>query len=146
MSISLPRHKDTFTVRYLHDSGSLTPDFFTNGASLPGFDTYQGGPSELGQGTWTHIFSPSFLNEFRAAETRITFSLHQPLQTLANPLYTAPQISTDPSQRWDSIRPSRKAGGRICTSTRTLFRGPMAATRCAPARISAVESRRISMV
>ena len=89
-----PGAKDTFTFRYLHDRGSLTPDFFTNGASLPGFDTYQGGPSELGQGTWTHIFSQSLLNEFRVAETRISFLFAPTAQTLANPLYTAPQIST----------------------------------------------------
>ena len=52
-----PTAKDTFTARYLHDRSSLTPDFFNNGTSLPGFDSMQGGPSELGQGAWTHIFS-----------------------------------------------------------------------------------------
>lgn len=89
-----PTAKDSFTFRYLHDRGSLTPDFFTNGASLPGFDTQQGGPSELGQGSWTHIFSPSFLNEFRVAETRISFAFSPTAESLANPLYTAPNIST----------------------------------------------------
>jgi outer membrane receptor protein involved in Fe transport len=89
-----PTTKDTFTFRYLHDRGSLTPDFFTNGTSLPGFDTYQGGPGELGQGTWTHVFTQSFLNEFRVAETRISFLFAPTAETLANPLYTSPQIST----------------------------------------------------
>jgi len=89
-----PRSKDSFSARYLHDRSSLTPDFFTNGTSLPGFDTLQGGPSELGQGTWTHIFSSNFLNEFRVAETRISFGFLPTAQTLANPLYTAPTIET----------------------------------------------------
>ncbi|HEY3707666.1 MAG TPA: TonB-dependent receptor [Terracidiphilus sp.] len=88
-----PHQKDTFSARYLHDRGSLTPDFFTNGGALPGFDTYQGGPSELGQGTWTHIFTPNFLNEFRVSETRISFYFAPLASTVANPLYTAPNLS-----------------------------------------------------
>jgi outer membrane receptor protein involved in Fe transport len=87
-----PTAKDTFTARYLHDRDSLTPDFFTNGTSLPGFDTYQGGPSELGQGTWTHIFSPHFLNEFRVAETRLHFYFAPTAETLANPAYADPTL------------------------------------------------------
>jgi hypothetical protein len=89
-----PATKDTFTARYLHDRASLTPDFFTNGTSLPGFDSMQGGPSELGQGSWTHIFSSSLVNEFRAAETRISFAFAPTAASLANPLYTAPTLST----------------------------------------------------
>jgi outer membrane receptor protein involved in Fe transport len=88
-----PTAKDTFTARYLHDRSSLTPDFFTNGAALPGFDTYQGGPSELGQGTWTHIFSPHFLNEFRVAETRLHFYFAPTAETLANPAYADPNLN-----------------------------------------------------
>jgi hypothetical protein len=87
-----PETKDTFTARYLHDRSSLTPDFFTNGGALPGFDTYQGGPSELGQGTWTHIFSAHLLNEFRASETRISFLFAPLAATIANPLYTLPTL------------------------------------------------------
>jgi hypothetical protein len=90
-----PRAKDTFSARYLHDRSSLTPDFFANPTSLPGFDTQQGGPSELGQGAWTHIFSPSLLNEFRAAETRLSFAFSPTAQTLANPLYSAATIETN---------------------------------------------------
>lgn len=88
-----PRQQDSFTVRYLHDRSSLTPDFYNNGAALPGFDTYQGGPSELGQGAWTHILSPSLVNEFRASETRISFFFAPLASTVANPLYTAPTLS-----------------------------------------------------
>lgn len=90
-----PTSKDSFSVRYLHDRTSLTPDFFTNGTSLPGFDSTQGGPSELGQGAWTHIFTQNFLNEFRAAETRISFMFSPTAEALANTLYTAPNIVTN---------------------------------------------------
>jgi hypothetical protein len=89
-----PWTKDTFTARYLHDRSSLTPDFFANGSSLPGFDTLQGGFSELGQGTWTHIFSSHFLNEFRASETRLSFAFSPTAQSVANPLYDFPTIET----------------------------------------------------
>jgi len=81
-----PWEKDKFAVRYLHDRTSLTPDFFTNGNALAGFDTYQGGPSELGEGMWTHIFTPNLLNEFRASEARINFQFAPTAQTYANPL------------------------------------------------------------
>ncbi len=89
----IPRSADTFSVRYLHDRASLSPDFFNNGTALPGFDTIQGGPSELGQGTWTHVFSSTLLNEFRAAETRISFLFAASPSAIANPLFTAPNIS-----------------------------------------------------
>jgi hypothetical protein len=71
----------------LHDRSNLTPDFGNNGSALPGFETQVGGPGELGQGTWTHIFSPKLLNEFRVAETRISFAFGPTAATQANPLY-----------------------------------------------------------
>lgn len=89
-----PRSNDTFSARYLHDRSSLTPDFFANPTSLPGFDTLQGGPSELGQGAWTHVFNGNLLNEFRAAETRLSFAFAPTAQTLANPLFSFPIINT----------------------------------------------------
>jgi len=88
-----PWSKDSFSARYLHDRTSLTPDFFTNGTSLPGFDTQQGGPSELGQGTWTHVFSHQLLNEFRVSEARLGFLFSPTAQTQANPLFTAPTLN-----------------------------------------------------
>jgi hypothetical protein len=88
-----PWAKDTFSARYLHDRSSLTPDFYANGGTLPGFDTLQGGPSELGQGAWTHTFSSSIVNEFRASETRISFAFAPTAETMANPLYTAPRLN-----------------------------------------------------
>jgi outer membrane receptor protein involved in Fe transport len=89
-----PNKSDAFYGRYLHDRGSLTPDNFNYPTALPGFDTMQGGPSELGQGAWTHIFSPAILNEFRVAETRISFLFGPTAETLKNPLYASAQVST----------------------------------------------------
>lgn len=88
----IPHSADTFSFRYLHDRSSLAPDFSNNGNALPGFDTQQGGPSELGQGTWTHVFSSTLLNEFRVAETRLSFVFAPTAGSLANPLYGAPNL------------------------------------------------------
>ena len=89
-----PHTADTFTARYLHDRGSLTPDFFTNPSSLPGFDSMQGGPSELGQGTWTHIFTSNLLNEFRVGEARLGFAFQPTAEASKNPFFTAPNLTT----------------------------------------------------
>jgi hypothetical protein len=88
-----PWEKDTIAFRYLHDRTSLTPDFFNNPDALAGFDTLQGGPSELGAGEWTHIFTPNLLNEFRVSEARINFQFAPTPQTLANPLNALPTFS-----------------------------------------------------
>lgn len=81
-----PWDRDSIFFRYLHDRRSLNPDFFNNPKALLGFDTEQGGPSELGEGEWTHIFTPVLLNEFRVSEARISFTFAPTAATLANPL------------------------------------------------------------
>ncbi len=83
-----PRERDTVSVRYIHDRGFLTPDFGNN-ASLPGFDSQQGGYSELAQVAETHVFGPRFLNEFRVSETRLNFLFAFTAATIANPLNSA---------------------------------------------------------
>lgn len=88
-----PRPSDSFAVRYLHDRTAVSPDFLNNGSALPGFDTLQGGPSELGAGTWTHVFGPRIVNELRASETRISFAFAPTPEALANPLYALPTLS-----------------------------------------------------
>jgi hypothetical protein len=87
-----PHERDTVSVRYIHDRGFLTPDFGNN-ASLPGFDSKQGGFSELAQAAYTHVFSPRILNEFRVSETRLNFAFDFTAETLANPLSKAPSIT-----------------------------------------------------
>jgi outer membrane receptor protein involved in Fe transport len=88
-----PWSKDSFSARYIHGRSSSNPDFTNSPGALIGFDTQQGGPAELGEGTWTHIFTANLLNEFRVSETRINFSFAPTPQTLANPLYTLPSIT-----------------------------------------------------
>jgi len=88
-----PWSKDHVSFRYLHDRTSLTPDFFNNPTALTGFDTQQGGPTELGEGQWVHIFTSNLENEFRASEARIAFTFSPTPQTLANPLNFLPTIS-----------------------------------------------------
>jgi outer membrane receptor protein involved in Fe transport len=83
--------KDSVAVRYIHDRGFLTPDFGNN-ASLPGFDSKQGGFSELAQVSETHIFGPRVLNEFRVSETRLFFQFAFTDQSLANPLILQPTL------------------------------------------------------
>jgi Carboxypeptidase regulatory-like domain len=82
----IPVSNDTFTFRYLHDRENFTPDLGLNTSGLPGFDGQVGGPTELGQGTWTHVFTPNLINEFRASEVRLNTQFAPTAQTLANPL------------------------------------------------------------
>lgn len=89
----LPTQKDTVSVRYLHDQGSLTPDFFNFPASLPGFDTEQGGPSENVVVGYTHVFNTRAVNELRASFGHFDFQFAPTAQTLANPLYALPRFS-----------------------------------------------------
>ena len=90
-----PGSADNFSFRYLHDRSNLSPDFGNNGSALPGFDTSVGGPSELGAGTWTHVFGPNIVNELRASETRISFLFGPLPSTSANPLYALPTLDID---------------------------------------------------
>jgi outer membrane receptor protein involved in Fe transport len=82
----IPSAKDTFNVRYLHDRSNFNPYLPLNTSGLPGFDSEVGGPAEVGQGTWTHVFSAHMLNELRASETRVNFLFKPTPETVANPL------------------------------------------------------------
>ena len=89
-----PSAKDSIYYRYLHDRSSLSPDFFANAAGgALGLDTYQGGTSELGAGSWTHLFTANILNELRGSETRINFAFAPLATTLANPAYSLARIT-----------------------------------------------------
>ncbi len=82
----IPGSSDTFTFRYIHDRNNFAPYLALNTSGLPGFDAQAGGPTELGQGTWTHVFTPNLLNEFRASEVRLDSEFAPTAETLANPL------------------------------------------------------------
>ncbi|WP_263366971.1 TonB-dependent receptor [Edaphobacter bradus] len=82
----IPRPSDTFTVRYLHDRSNFSPDLSLNTSGLPGFDGEVGGPVELAEVTWTHVFTPHLLNEFRASEVRLGFLFDLTPEAKANPL------------------------------------------------------------
>jgi hypothetical protein len=88
-----PTQKDTFSARYLHDTTNLTPDYFNFSTQLPGFDTLQGGSSSQGAGSYTHVFTPRIVNEFRVSDTLLNFAFDHTPQTKQNPLFTAPPIS-----------------------------------------------------
>lgn len=89
----IPTSKDTFTARYLHDRANFNPDLALNTSGLAGFDAEVGGPAEVGQGTWTHVFSQRVLNEFRTSETRTNLLFAPTPQTKANPQSSAYNIS-----------------------------------------------------
>lgn len=82
----LPTSTDTFTVRYIHDRQAYTPYLGLNSSGLPGFDAQEGGPTELGQGTWTHVFTTNLINELRLGEVRLNSQFAPTPETLANPL------------------------------------------------------------
>lgn len=81
-----PTQKDSFGFRYLHDRINFLPDLALNTSGLPGFDGEVGGYTDLGSGNWTHIFTPTLLNEFRVSETRISFKFAPTPDALTNPL------------------------------------------------------------
>lgn len=87
-----PSLNDTVSVRFIHDRSYLDPDFGNN-ASLPGFDSLQGGFSELAQVAETHVFGPRFLNEFRVSQTRLNFLFNFEPATIANPLASQPTLA-----------------------------------------------------
>ena len=84
---------DSLSFRYLHDRGSLSPDFFNFPTSLPGLDPQQGGPSENAGIVWGHTFNPKAVNEFRISYGNFNFAFAPTPEALANPLFAKPSIS-----------------------------------------------------
>jgi hypothetical protein len=87
-----PRANDTFNAHYLHTRNSGFPYYSLNATTLPGFDAFAGGPSELGGGSWVHVFTPHLTNEFRASELRLNFQFAATAATLANPAAKLPNL------------------------------------------------------
>lgn len=84
---------DTLTVRYIGSHNSLTPDLFANPNALPTTDTLQGGPARNFGLYYTHVFSPTMLNELRFTYQQIDFTFSPLASTLSNPLYAQPNIT-----------------------------------------------------
>jgi len=64
---------DTLNLRLIRSPYTAPYDFFNNNAQLPGFDTNQSGTSYNAGITYTHVFSPTLLNELRISYGRIGF-------------------------------------------------------------------------
>jgi Carboxypeptidase regulatory-like domain len=84
--------RDSLTGSYIRDHSDLAPDNFANPNALPGFQTQQGGPSELFRGQWQHTVSAKIVNELRFSFSSIDFGFDPTPATLANPLGNIPWI------------------------------------------------------
>jgi hypothetical protein len=89
----MPTTDDTLTVRFIGTHNSLTPDLFANPNALPTTDTFQGGPANNFGLYYTHIFSPTKLNELRFTYQHIDFSFAPLSSTSSNALFSQPNIS-----------------------------------------------------
>ena len=85
--------KDTFTGRYIGTNSTLTPDLFANPSALPPQDTFQGGPARNLGAFWTHIFSPTKVNEARFTFQQIDFQFGLLPGTTSNPLFSVPNLT-----------------------------------------------------
>lgn len=84
---------DTLYASYLRDDGALTPDFFNNNSAYPGFDSLQGGPSQLFRSGWTRTVGANVVNELRFSYTNIGFTFGPTGATAANPLAALPNVT-----------------------------------------------------
>ena len=87
------RASDTISFRYIGANQTLTPDLFANASALPTQETFQGGPSRNLGFFWTHVLSPTKVNEARFTFQQIDFTFGPLASTSSNPLYALPNIS-----------------------------------------------------
>jgi len=85
--------KDTFSGRFIGQNSTLTPDLFANPNSLPTQDTFQGGPARNLGAFWTHVFSPTQVNEARFTFQQINFQFGILPGTASNALYSVPNLT-----------------------------------------------------
>ncbi len=85
--------KDTFSARYIGTQQSLTPDLFANPASLPTQDTYQGGPARNLGAFWTHVISPTKVNEARFTFQQIDFQFGLLPSTTGSSVFSVPNLT-----------------------------------------------------
>ncbi len=70
----LVTRNDTLDLRYVRTSFSTPYDFFNFPNNLPGFDSDQSGVWQNAGIAYTHIFTPTLLNEFRVSYGRMGLS------------------------------------------------------------------------
>ncbi len=85
--------KDTISARFIGTQSTLTPDLFANANSLPTQDTFQGGPARNLGAFWTHLFSPTQVNEARFTFQQINFTFAPITSTTSNSLYSLPNLN-----------------------------------------------------
>ncbi|MBV9676095.1 MAG: hypothetical protein JO185_07160, partial [Acidobacteriaceae bacterium] len=85
--------KDTISARFIGTQGTLTPDLFANANALPTQDSSQGGPARNLGAYWTHIFSPTVVNEARFTFQQINFTFAPLPATTSNALYALPNLT-----------------------------------------------------
>ncbi len=83
---------DKFRFRFIQSPYNAPYDVANFNSQLPGFDTNQDGTTYNAGIAYTHIFSPTMLNELRPAWSRIGFTFGLTASTYANPLALAPGI------------------------------------------------------
>jgi hypothetical protein len=88
-----PSDSDRYSVRFIGSHLALTPDLFANPNALPTQDTEQRGPSRNLGVYWTHVFSPTRLNEARFTAQQINFIFGPLASSTSNPLYQLPNLS-----------------------------------------------------
>jgi outer membrane receptor protein involved in Fe transport len=86
----LPTVVDSVSVRYLQSRQTFAPDTFANPGQLPGFRTFQGGPSKIFSSSWVHTFGPKAVNDLRFAWNLIDFEFGLLPATIANPASAGP--------------------------------------------------------
>ncbi len=86
----IPTLVDTISVRYLQSRQTFAPDTFANPGQLPGFRTFQGGPSKIFSSSWVHTFGPKAVNDLRFSWNLIDFDFGLLPETIANPASAGP--------------------------------------------------------
>ncbi len=97
--------KDNISARYIGSHFSLSPDLFANPTALPTQDTSQGGPARTLGVFWTHLVSPSKVNEVRFTAQQIDFTFGPLASTAASPLEADPNHHDLRPYRNDVWRP-----------------------------------------
>jgi len=94
---------DVLTGSFIRSTEFLSPDFFNDPQTLPPFDTYQTGTTNVFRGTWTHTFSPAMTNELRFSYTNIGFFFLATPTTVAGPLGSLPELDFGADTNYPSL-------------------------------------------